>query len=124
VASTNTPASGADVPANAIDGNLTTRFSSDEFQASGLYFQVNLGSAQTVGEVDMQVPNSAGDYARGYSVGVSTNGSTFTTVATCTGTSSSEIVSFPAQNAQYVRVTLNTASTTSWWSIDEFYLYP
>ena len=124
VASSNTAASGNDVPANALDGNLATRFSSDEFQASGLYFQANLGSAQTVGEVDMQVPNSAGDYARGYTVGVSTNGSTFTTVATCTGSSSSEVaVSFPAQSAQYVRVTLDTASTTNWWSIDEFYLY-
>jgi F5/8 type C domain-containing protein len=123
VASTNTAAAGADVPANAIDGNLTTRFSSDAVQASGMYFQVNLGSSQTFNQIEMNSVNSAGDYARGYNVEVSTNGSTFTSVATGTGTASPEIVTFTAQTAQYIRVVLTAGGTTSWWSIDEFTVY-
>src|SRR5487761_1514918 len=55
--------SSADVPANAIDGNLTTRWSSGTAQAVGNWFQVNMGSAQNFDEVDMEVPNSAGDCA-------------------------------------------------------------
>jgi hypothetical protein len=122
-ASTNAPSGTNDAPANGIDGNLSTRYSSDEYQASGIYYEVNLGSAKTFDELEMAVPNSSGDYARGYTVAVSPNGTSWTTLATCTGTATPEIVSFPAQTAQYVKVTLNTASTTSWWSIDELDLF-
>jgi F5/8 type C domain len=123
VASTNSEASGSDVPANALDGNLLTRFSTDETQASGLNFEVNMGSPQTFNELEMEVPNSATDYARDYVVQVSNDGATWHHVATCSGTTTPEIVSFPTQTAQYVRVVLASPNTTYWWSIDEFYLY-
>ena len=123
VASTNSASAGADVPANALDGNLTTRFSTDEVQAAGLNFEVNMGSAQTFNELVMAVPNSATDYARDYEVQVSSDGATWNTVARCTGSATPEVVSFPAQTAQYVRVVLRAGGTTFWWSIDEFNLY-
>lgn len=122
VASTNAPSSSTDAPANALDGNLATRFSTDEPQQSGLFFEVNMGSPQTFDELDMEVPNSPTDYARSFEVFVSDNASNWTTVATCTGASTSEVVSLPAQTAQYVLVYL-TSSATYWWSIDEFNLY-
>ena len=122
-ASTNAPSGANDAPANAVDGNLSTRFSTDEPQASGLYLQVDMGSAQSFDEVDLQVPNSAGDYARGFSVGVSSDGTAFTTVASCTGSGTPEVVSFPAQDARYLRVTLTQAYSPSWWSVDELDLY-
>jgi hypothetical protein len=122
-ASANTNSTGADGPANAIDGNLATRYSSDAVQAAGMYFQVNLGSSQTFNQIEMNSVNSPTDYARGYNVEVSTDGSTFTSVATGTGTASPEIVSFPDQTAQYIRVVLTAGGTTSWWSIDEFTVY-
>jgi len=124
VANTNAPSGSADLPANALDGVLATRFSTGEAQAAGLYFKVNLGSAQNFDELQMDVPNSTTDYARGYSVEVSTDGLAWAPVATCTGTGSPEIVSFPAHTAQYVEVVLTSAVPTSyWWSIDEFSLY-
>ena len=122
-ASTSTNSTGADVPANAIDGNLSTRYSSDAVQASGMYFQVNMGSAQTFNQIEMNSGGSTGDYARGYNVEVSTNGTTFTSVATGTGTSSPETVTFATQTAQYIRVVLTAGGTTSWWSIAEFTAY-
>ncbi|WP_182453501.1 discoidin domain-containing protein [Streptacidiphilus sp. P02-A3a] len=115
--------SAADPPSNAIDGNLATRYSSDAYQAAGMWFQVNLGSAQSFNQIELNSPNSAGDYAVGYNVEVSTDGTNFTSVATGTGTSSPETATFASQTAQYIRVVLTAASTTSWWSIDEFTAY-
>ncbi len=121
-ASTNAPASSADAPANAVDANLTTRFSTNEDQAAGLYLEVNLGSAQGFYELQMAVPNSPTDYARGYDVQVSANGTSWSTVAHCTGTTTSEMVSFDGQTAHYLKVVL-TLAATKWWSVDELNLY-
>ena len=122
-ATTNAPSTSADAPANALDGNFSTRFSTNEHQTPGLAFRVDLGSAQTFDEVAMRAGSSPTDYARGYDVTVSTNDSSWTTVAACTGTANPEVVSFRAQTARYVRVVLTAASATNWWSIDEFDLY-
>jgi hypothetical protein len=118
LSSTNAPAKGADVPANAIDGNFSTRFSTDEPQAAGLYFEVNMGSAQSFNELRMSVPNSPNDYARAFDVQVSSDGSSWATVASCTGTATPEVVGFSNQTARYLRVVL-TAGNSQWWSIDE-----
>jgi F5/8 type C domain len=122
VASTNSASSGSDVPANALDGNVATRFSTDQDQTPGLRFEVNMGSQQTFNELVMEVPGSTTDYARDFVVQVSNDGFTWSHVVSCTGTGPTEVVSFPTQTAQYVRVVL-TSSTSYWWSIDEFYLY-
>ena len=122
VASTNAKPRSADAAANAVDGNLGTRFSTDQAQAANLYFEVDMGAKATFDELSMAVPNSPTDYARGYGVQVSNDGKSWATVATCSGTSTPEVVSFAAQTAQYVRVFL-TASSTYWWSIDEFNVY-
>ena len=122
VASSNAPSSSSDAAANALDGNLKTRFSSDEDQKPGLYFELNLGTVATFDELLMDVPNSPHDYARGYEIEVSNNGTSWTTVATCAGNGTTEIVSFPSQKAQYVKVVLTASNSSWWWSIDEFYL--
>jgi hypothetical protein len=122
-ASTNAPSSKSDAPNNALDANLKTRFSTDEHQAPGLYFEVNMGSAQTLDEIVMESPYSPHDFARGYNVEVSANGSSWTTVASCTGTNTPEIVSFTPQTAQYVQVVLTASDSYWWWSIDEFNAY-
>ena len=122
VASSNAPSSSSDAPANALDGNLKSRFSTDEDQKPGLYFVVDLGSSASFDELVMDVPNSPHDYARGYKVEVSNNGTSWSTVATCAGSGTTEIVSFPSQKAQYVKVVLTASNSSWWWSIDEFYL--
>ena len=122
-ATTDAPSSSADAPDNALDGNYNTRFSTNEDQVSGLAIRVDLGAARAFDELAMRAPNSPTDYARGYDVLVSTNDISWTIVAACTGTANPEIVSFPTQTAQWVRVVLTAASTTDWWSIDEFDLY-
>jgi hypothetical protein len=123
VASSNTNSGAGDAPANAIDGNLATRFSSDADQAAGQWFEVDLGSVQAFNQIEMNTVNSAGDYARGYSVEVSDDGVDFTTVDTATGTGTPEVATFADQNARYIRVVLTAGVSTNWWSIDEFTAY-
>ncbi len=121
-ASTNAPSGSANVPANALDGKLATRFSTNEHQAPGLYLEVNLGAMQSFQELSMVSPNSPTDYARGYELQVSTNNTSWASVATCTGTATPEIVSFPTQTAHYIKVVLTASTTSHWWSIDELNL--
>jgi glucosylceramidase len=129
MASTNTAASGNSAAANAIDGNMATRFSSQAAQTDGMYWQARMRTPQTFDELQMQVPNSPGDYARSYDLEVSRNGRSWTTVASCTGTGDPEVVSFPPQTARYLRVVVTmladglTTSTGKWWAIDELNLY-
>ena len=66
--------------------------------------------------------NSASDYARSYTIEDSENGTAWNTVASCDGTSDSEVISFPVQTARYVRAVL-IGGAAWWWSIDEFHLY-
>src|ERR1700691_2411221 len=61
-ASSNPSSGSADAPANAIDGNVNNRLSSDADQASGMWFQVNLGSSQTFNQIEMDAGGSSGDY--------------------------------------------------------------
>jgi hypothetical protein len=121
-ASSNAPSSSTDAAANALDGDYSSRFSTNEDQTAGLYFEVNLGSADAFNELKMSTPGSPNDYAHGFDAYVSTDGSAWTKVASCTGTSTPEVVSFSPQDAKYVKIVLN-ASANVWWSIDEFNLY-
>ena len=123
VAASNAPYSKADAPFHAVTGPSRTRFSTNEHQAPGLFFWVNLGAAQSFDELKMGTPYSPHDYARGYNVEVSSNGTSWTTVASCTGTGTPEVVSFPAQTAQFVEVVLTASDSYYWWSIDGFFLY-
>jgi len=106
-----------------VNGTDSTRFSTDETQFASLHYEVNLGSAQTFNELQMAVPGSPTDYARGYTVEVSPNGTTWTAVATCTGSGTPEIVSFPVQTAQYLEVVLTAGNSSYWWSINQFDVY-
>jgi F5/8 type C domain len=122
-ASSNTDYSSTDAPQNAISGDTGARFSSDADQAAGMDFEVNMGSAQTFNQIEMDSGGYGGDYARGYNVEVSTNGTTFTTVYSGTGTSSPETATFTTQTAQYIEVVLTASSSTNWWSIVNFTVY-
>jgi F5/8 type C domain len=117
---------GEDIPqnsiTNAIDGTDATRFSIDQDQAAGLYYQVDLGSVQSFNAVDMDSGGYGSDYADAYTIAVSDNGTSWTTVTDGTGNQTPEVAAFPTQTAQYIRVTLDEASSANWWSIVDFSL--
>jgi hypothetical protein len=116
------------VTANAFDNNLTTRWSTGQAQspAAGEYFLLDLGSAQTISQVALFYPaaGDAGttDFPAAYSLALSTSaGGPFTTVATGAG-SSPTAMCFPAQSAQYVKIT-QTGTSGSWLSIYEIQVF-
>ena len=110
-------------PSNALDNVFSTRWSSGQPQSSGVWFQVDLGKTQNISSIALDCGASGGDYPRGYQVFVSSDGSAWgNPVASGQGSSGYTVISFPRQSARYVRVVL-TASSGSWWSIDEFYAF-
>ncbi|MCD1261171.1 discoidin domain-containing protein [Paenibacillus athensensis] len=119
---TSNPTSG-DVPANLLDGSLTTRWSTGAAMANGQYFIVDMQSAKTFRRIVMDSTNAAGDYARGYQVFVSSDGTNWgTAVASGTGSAAVITVDFSSQSARYVKV-VQTGTASSWWSINEFNVY-
>lgn len=109
-------------PANALDNNSGTRWSSGAAQTNGQWYEVNVGSVQWFNHIVMDSGASTSDYARGYIVQVSNDNVNWTTVAVGEGTGPVVTVNFPITQAQYIKVT-ETESSTSWWSIAEFRAY-
>ncbi len=119
VASSST--SGSDSPANALDGNLATRWSTDTSQANGQWFEVDLGSVGTFYELILNCVNSANDYPRGYRVYVSNDGVNWgSPITNGAGTSGITTITFPPQAARYIRIIQTGSAPANFWSIDEF----
>ncbi len=108
--------------ANALDGNLSTRWSSGAAQANGQWYEVDMLQNQTFNRVVMDSGSNTSDYARGYQVEVSTDNSTWTTVASGTASSSPILVTFAPQYARYLKI-VQTGTASSWWSISELNVY-
>jgi len=113
---------GGDAPANALDGNAGTRWSTGQPQTSGQWFQLDLGSPQTFFQIEMDSGVSAGDYAHGFQVLVSNDGINWgSPLVSGAGSSQTISVTFASQTARYIRV-LQTGSSNQWWSLDELNL--
>lgn len=119
---TSSPTSG-DVPANLLDGNLSTRWSTGTPIAPGQYFIVDMKAAKNFTKIVMDSTGSNDDYARGYEVYVSNDGTNWGgAVANGIGNGAVITVNFAAQNARYIKV-VQTGTATSWWSVHEFNVY-
>jgi hypothetical protein len=117
-ASTNTTGS----PQDAIDGTPDAGWTTTGDQATGNYFEVNMGQPWYFDTIEMDSTNNPNDYARDFEVQVSSNGTSWTTIdASGVGEGQVESVSFATQVEQYVRVTV-TASAGEPWSIGQFRL--
>ncbi|MDB4979623.1 MAG: hypothetical protein JWM82_375 [Myxococcales bacterium] len=106
----------------AIDSVLSTRWDTGTNAANGQWFKVDLGTAVSVTRVEINAYSDQGDYPPSYSIAVSTDDSTYTTVTSGTGTTPFITAGFSAQTARYVKVTC-TGSGSNWWSIHDFQVY-
>lgn len=110
-------------PANAIDWNTNTRWSSGQAQTPGQWFQVDMGSPQFFNQVSFETQSTNKyDYPRCYQIQVSSDATNWTTVRSDAGFGWKEVLSFTPQYARYVRVN-QTCSAVNWWTIAEFHVY-
>ena len=122
VASSST--SGSDDPDNALDGNLSTRWSTGASQASGQWFQVDMGSANVFNKIVLNAANSPNDYPRGYQVLVSNDGVNWSgPVASGAGNSGITTITFANVAAQYIRIVQTGSVSGLFWSIHEFNVF-
>jgi hypothetical protein len=110
---------------SAIDGSLTSRWTSGTGQNNGQqWFQVDFGSAKVFRSIRLDAAGSANDYPHGYQVVVSNDGTNWSSpVASGAGSGGLVVIDFSPQNARYVRVIQTTNSDTHWWSIYELNIF-
>lgn len=111
-----------DTTADAFDDNTTTRWSTGAAQASGQYYQLDFGQTQTFNRLLIDAGSSTGDYPRGYQVQASSDGTTWSTVASGSGTGQAVLVQFPVQVARYLKI-VQTGTAGNWWTIQELGVY-
>ncbi len=116
--------SGGEPPANAIDGDISTRWSTDALQAGGEWFQVDMQTTQLFGKIVLDTTPSPNDYPRGYQVNISSDGINWgSPVATGNGSSAVTTIPLGPQTARYIRVTQTSSTPGNYWSIHEFNVY-
>jgi lysophospholipase L1-like esterase len=112
-----------DQPANMVDGDAATRWSTGTAMTPGQSLTVDMGAARSLDEITLDAGGSTGDYARGYQVYLSNDGTGWGgSVATGTGASALTDATFAARSARYVKV-VQTGSAGNRWSVAEFNAY-
>ncbi|OAS17793.1 discoidin domain-containing protein [Paenibacillus oryzisoli] len=108
----------------AVDGDLSTRWSSGMAQTVGAWLQIDMGPGdKTYNKLVLNAAQSGGDYAREFDISTSTDGVSWgAPILRVTGSSSIITAVFPEQTARYIRLTL-TKAAGSYWSIHEVYAY-
>ncbi|MFF2371675.1 discoidin domain-containing protein [Agromyces sp. NPDC058110] len=106
----------------AVDGDASTRWSSGQGQTAGQNLTVDFGTAKTFSRVAVDSGGNLGDYARGWSLEASTDGTTWTMLASGAGTGQLTEVDVPGTTARYLRVA-STGDAGNWWSISDVRLY-
>nr|WSX76817.1 discoidin domain-containing protein [Streptomyces sp. NBC_00899] len=117
--SASTPASAALV----ADGDGSTRWTTGAAQTPGQYVQLDLGHRVAFRRVGIDSGDNLGDYARGWTLSLSDDGTHWRDVASGAGTGQLTNVDLrSAAVARYVRVN-QTAASGSWWSVADLHLY-
>jgi O-glycosyl hydrolase len=112
------------VAANAIDGDINTKWSLGHGTTSGDWFQIDLGSPTSFNKIviDTGVNNSF-DYVTKYQIYVSNDGADWgSAIASGSGGIGKITVTLPTRTAQYIRI-VSTAASGFWWSIGDLEVY-
>jgi hypothetical protein len=113
--------SGGDVASRAIDGNITTRWSTGVRQTNGQWFQVDMGASQIFSQITLDAGTSVGDHPRAYEVFASDDPALWgPPIAKGTGSSAIVIIAFAPKTARFIRIVQTGSSGSNWWSIHEF----
>ncbi len=113
----------AEPAANLLDGSMSTRWTTGTAMVPGQSLTVDMKVAKTFNKLVLDSTGSDLDYARGYEVYISNDGTTWgSAIASGTGTGPVLTVTFTARTARYIKV-VQTGTASSWWSSREFNVY-
>jgi beta-glucosidase len=114
---------GADVPAQAIDGDLTTRWSSGKDQAGDEWFQLDFSADVTITKVTLKLGSNATDYPRSYKTRLTDTANNLSAPALLMGNGQNgvdTVMTFSAPTTgRYLLITQGGMVTGLWWSIAE-----
>lgn len=107
-------------PEKTVDSDSTTRWTSD--YADGQWLQLDLGAVHDLTEVKLNWENAT---AKDFTIDVSADGHTWTTVAGVTGNSAAGWMAFPGLtvSGRYVRLDLTTRATSYGFSLWDVEVY-
>jgi hypothetical protein len=119
-ASTTHTSDGDVVPGNVVDGNSTTRWTSD--YADNQWLQLDLGAVHTISEVKLDWEAAT---AAAFDVNLSADGHTWTTVKSVTGNTASGWMDLTGLtgSGRYVRLDLKTRATAYGFSLWDVEVY-
>jgi glucosylceramidase len=120
-AATATASLGTDA-ALAVDDDASTRWSSEAAQAPGQYLRLDLGAREHFRRVAVDSGGTLGDYARGWRLAASDDGTTWRTLATGTGVGQLTNIDVHRTSARFLRIT-STTGGNNWWSVADIRLY-
>ncbi|MCD1259306.1 family 16 glycosylhydrolase [Paenibacillus athensensis] len=110
-------------PANMLDGSMSTRWTSGKDMVPGQYVIVDMNKPKTFNKLTLDCTGSNNDYARGYQVFVSDDGTNWgSAIASGTGTAPLITINVAQTTARYIKV-VQTGTGTNWWSVREFNVY-
>jgi len=102
-----------------IDGNLSTRWANGEAQEDGQWVKVDMDDIYPICAVAVNAGGFTGDYPRGYTIEISTDGTNWHTAAEGAIPSQDNLISFPFTYARFIKITQTGTASSNWWSIAE-----
>ena len=118
-ASHNNRHTGSDNLSQALDGQPSTRWSSQTPQQPGMWFEIDLNEPRQVSGLVLDTAASPNDHPRGYRVLLSTDHSSWAEVARNDQNTRPLDVSFTPRTARFIRIEQTGRSDSWWWSIHE-----
>ena len=109
---------------NAIDGDLSTRWTTRTDQEPNQSFAIDLGFVQRFDRIVLSHQGSTSDFPVGYEVAISTDGINWREpITTGSGSAPETVINFDPINARHVRLLQTGSSDRFWWSIQELNIF-
>ena len=106
---------------SAIDGNLSSRWSTGGPQSDGQWWAVDMKTPHTFNCVILDAATSVNDGPQGYLIEVCGSDGIWQEVANGSKAGAMLVVTFPEVTAQKIRIT-QTGTKSNYWSLYEFYV--
>lgn len=107
---------------NAIDGESSTRWSTNEIQKEGEWLCIDMQNPQTFNSLILDTYYSANDGPKGYYVEISNDNINWEKVAEGSDGGALLVISLPTLSARYIRITQTGNKESNYWSVHELYI--